>query len=324
MRVASSVLIVCAVTSVARAQTNEAAAIRLFDEGRAQMKAGKFAEACAAFEKSQQLDPASGTLYNLAGCYVKLGRLASAWATFRTLGETDSNEQRRADSLAQAKALEPRLPRLVITVAGERPADLRLELDGLAITSALGVETPVDLGTHALVARATGFADWTQRIEITLEGKAKAIEVKLVKQDSPPPVDPIGPPTPVAPVMSPLADPGPPFSPKLGLIVGGVGVAALATGVVFGLVAKGRYDDAQFLCGEEDQLCSPADIDSANASVDSARSAATISTVAVIGGAALVGAGIGMYLYARSTESAVQVTPGGGGSALGLTLGGSF
>lgn len=324
MRVATSVLIVCAVTSVARAQTNEAAAIKLFDEGRAQMKAGKFAEACAAFEKSQELDPANGTLYNLAGCYVKLGKLASAWATFRTLGETDSNEQRRADSLAQATALEPRLPKLVVTVAGERPADLRLELDGLAITSALGVETPVDLGTHTLVARAAGFADWTQTIEITLEGKAKALELQLVKQDAPPPIEPVIPAPPATPERPPLSDPGPPFSPRLGLLVGGVGVAALATGVVFGLVAKGRYDDAQFLCGEEDQLCSPVDIDAANASVDSARSAATISTAAVIGGAVLVGAGVGMYLYARRTESAVQVTPGGGGSALGLTFGGAF
>jgi hypothetical protein len=314
---------VCAVAAVASAQTNEAAAIKLFDEGRAQLKAGNFVEACAAFEKSQQLDPANGTLYNLAGCYVKLNKLASAWTAYRTLGDTDSNEQRRADSLAQAKALEPRLPKLVITVAGERPSDLRVDLDARDITSALNVDSPVDLGNHTLTAHATGYADWTQKVDITVEGKTKAVEIQLVKQDTPP-TDPVTPVTPVAPVTPTPVDTGPPFSPKVGLIVSGVGVAALATGVVFGLVARGRYNDAQLLCGEEDQLCNPADVDPANASVDSARSAATISTITVVGGAALVGAGIGMYLYARSTESAVQVTPGGGGSALGVTLGGSF
>lgn len=323
MRVASNVLIVCAVATVASAQTNKATAIKLFDEGRAQMKAGNFAEACAAFEKSQELDPANGTLYNLASCYVKLNKLASAWTAYRTLGDTDSNEQRRTDSLAQAKALEPRLPKLVLTLAGERPADLRVDLDGRDITLALAVDNPIDLGKHTLTARATGYADWTQTIEITLEGKTTAVEIQLVKQDTPPPTEPITPVTPVVP-EPPTQDTGVPFSPKVGLIVSGVGVAALATGVVFGLVARGHYSDAQFLCGEEDQLCNPADVDTANGSVDSARSAATISTITVIGGAALVGAGIGMYLYARSAESAVQVTPGGGGSALGVTLGGSF
>jgi tetratricopeptide (TPR) repeat protein len=340
VKVASSLVIVCAVVGTARAQSNEALAIKAFDEGRAHLKAGKYAEACAAFERSQKLDPANGTLYNLAGCYVKLGKLATAWGAYRTLSETDTNDQRRKDSRAQASALAPRLPKLVVTVVGGPPADLLVRLDDLDYTPLLAVDNPIDLGAHTLTASAPGHAPWTQDLQITTEGKTTTVEITLVKQEPPgdavkpmdpppdvsvPPADPIvpGDPSPPAGGASPI-DRGPPFSPTLGLVVGGVGVAALATGVVFGLVARGRYQDAQFLCGAEDQLCRAADVDAANAFADSARSAATISTVSVIGGAVLVGAGTGMFLYARSREAAVQVTPGGGGSAVGLTLGGSF
>ncbi|HUS27770.1 MAG TPA: tetratricopeptide repeat protein, partial [Kofleriaceae bacterium] len=49
-------------SSPALAQNAEGA--RLFEEGRALAKDGKYVEACATFEKSLQLDPAPGTKLN--------------------------------------------------------------------------------------------------------------------------------------------------------------------------------------------------------------------------------------------------------------------
>src|SRR4051812_10965301 len=50
-----------------------------FQDGLRLMKAGNFSDAARRFEQSQSLEPASGTLINLAYCDRQLGKLASAW-----------------------------------------------------------------------------------------------------------------------------------------------------------------------------------------------------------------------------------------------------
>ena len=50
----------------------------LFDEARRLMAEGKYAEACLELEQSQKLRSGIGTQFNLAECYEKTGRIASA------------------------------------------------------------------------------------------------------------------------------------------------------------------------------------------------------------------------------------------------------
>src|SRR5690349_19313439 len=80
--VCSSVLLSSA--SLAQAQAKDpAGAEKLFADARKLLDAGKFAEACQKLADSHLLDPAIGTLLNLAQCYVRIGKTATAWATYR-------------------------------------------------------------------------------------------------------------------------------------------------------------------------------------------------------------------------------------------------
>src|SRR5262249_6041948 len=66
----------------AHAQPAGAQAETLFRQGKDLMAKGKIAEACAAFDASQKLEPTISALLNLAACREKNGQLATAWGLF--------------------------------------------------------------------------------------------------------------------------------------------------------------------------------------------------------------------------------------------------
>lgn len=79
----------------------------LFREGRDAVKRGDYAVACPKFQESQRLDPAIGTLLNLALCEERWGRISEARLHFReVLASSDLDEQRRAIALEHAAALD--------------------------------------------------------------------------------------------------------------------------------------------------------------------------------------------------------------------------
>src|SRR5262245_62114718 len=120
LAVVLAVVVALASSRAARAQSAGSQAQGLFDGGRALMAAGKVAEACALFEQSQKLEPATTTLLNLASCREKNGELATAWGLFldaerATRSATDA-PTRRLHGVAKDRAakLEPRVSRLTI------------------------------------------------------------------------------------------------------------------------------------------------------------------------------------------------------------------
>jgi hypothetical protein len=323
--------------AVAQAQPSQSTvtANALFDKGRQLMNDGKYPEACKAFEQSQKADPAGGTEYNIAACYVKIGKLASAWAIYRDLADSDTNAGRKKDSATKAKALAPRLPKVLINVASPA-ADLALTLDDGDATALVGVETPIDLGDHVIVAKAKGFADKTINQSITAEGKTVTVDVTLDKADAAkvPPPDTGALSTHTASKSTPAHTQVPvdhgtaPRSHRrtYGFIIGGVGLAAVGAGLYFGSVANGHYSDAEDACPMH--MCTGTALATANSDYSDAKSAAGISTGLVVGGGVALAVGVVLILTGGSSEAssstAWHVTPGAANAPAGLSFGGAF
>jgi tetratricopeptide (TPR) repeat protein len=185
MRWWSLALVLASSIGHVHAEPKPSRADELFQRGRKLMTAGNYAEACAAFEESQQIDAAVTTLLNLGACREKRAQLASAVAVFRAAERTARAEgtvksRELADIAAgHVKRLEPMLSMLTIQVPrANRVAGLTIDRDGVRVEPALwDVPVPVDGGTHTIVARAAGRDDWTGTVELAAQRDSKAVTV---------------------------------------------------------------------------------------------------------------------------------------------------
>jgi hypothetical protein len=108
-----------------------------------------------------------------------------------------------------------------------------------------------------------------------------------------------------------------------GLVTAAGGGALLATGVVFGLLARSRWNDAQDVCGGSLTCANDSDTDYAQQFADSARTRAHVSSVLFVAGCIATAAGV--YLWVTSPkESAVRVSATATASGAGVVLGGRF
>lgn len=310
---------------------SKAAAEALFDEGRRLLDAGQIAEACSKLEQSDRLDPAVGTQLNLAVCYERAGRTASAWATYRrAAAAAKARGQAEREELARngAAALEPKLSRLAIVVAPEVRLDgLTIKKNGEVVAPELwGQAVPVDPGPVRVEASAPGYEPWTGEIEIRDPGKTESLSVPALgpgaaveapATEPPPGAAPV-PVVPQSPPADAAADPGA-SQRTWGLVLGGAGVVGLAVGGVFALQAASKNDESKEHCLPNDpNLCT----EEGAALRDDARSAGNVATIVGGIGLALAATGAVLYFTAPSEPARVGVrgTPGGAS----ILLGGSF
>ena len=313
IRVAISSIAVLALAAPAAAQQSEsvAAAEQLFDEARRAVDSGDFATACPLFDASYKLDPALGTLLNMASCYEQLGLLASAWGRYRevvSIATKEGDETRIAIARERAAALEPRLPRLTIKGPGAAIRGLEVTRDDVPVDPAvLGAGIYVDPGEHVVAATAPGRRPFSTRV-IAVESKVAVVEIPELEIE------------PEAPVETPLTtirvqedlDPGR-NRRVLGLAFGGAGVATLATGLGFGLAARSSWQSAfdDGLCDAETLQCTPA----GQERTSSARRNALVANVITGAGAAMIIGGAVVYLTAPR-RSKIAITPTDGGAAM--------
>jgi serine/threonine-protein kinase len=316
------VVAVLAMTRATHAQPKGAEAEVLFRQGKELMAAGKIAEACAAFDASQKLDPTVATLMNQANCREKNGQLATAWGLFlevvQTRATTDqASQQLHAVATARVAKLEPRLSTLRIDVpADSRIGGLEVLRDGEVLDpAAWNKAMPTDGGTYTIAARAPGNAAWSSTIAVATERDAKTIEIPRLRAAELVPMAPKveGPSvvsTPEPPSTLVARETSAVWSMKRKIAVGtaGGGVLALAVGTVLGVSAKNKQSDAHALCPEPQLPCGGAD--RANDLVRSGHNLAIGADVAFgVGAAATIAAGVLWFTGAPESPHRIAIVP---------------
>lgn len=318
-------------------QSDKVAADALFDAARDLMEKGRYAEACPKLADSQRLDPGIGTLLNLGRCYAANGQTASAWATYReaaAAARAEGQAEREALARDQAGKLEPKLTRVVIRVSdAAATAGVVVKRDGQELPRSLwGIPTPIDPGEHTLEAGAPGKLPHQATFDARGEGTTLEVEVPELS-DAPSAASsqssqqtPEGAPAPVNPPAR-LADSSPALPSSggtrrwLGYAVGGVGVAAGVTGVIFGLKGYGQDQDARALCKDTPDACPS--IDKILSLREDAKKNYRYSYIAYgVGGALLVTGAVLVFTAPGGSEAQVvaSVGPEGGGAQFRATF----
>jgi hypothetical protein len=260
-----------AVSSAAASAARVARAQVAFEEGRALLQQGRAREACPLLEESQRLDPGLGTQLNLADCYERLGRFASAHALFTQVAagaRATGQEQRQEVARARAVALETRVSQLIIVVPANEGPELHIQRDGMELArSEWNVLSPVDPGVHRVRAWGPGVGDFRTEVRVGAEGELH--EVAIPVNDA-------------RPFLAPLHR-------KVGLAAAGVGAAGVLVGSVFGLRAIAKKGDAE-RAGCDGRSCATAESGELR---DEARSAGDVATLAMsIGAGGLAAAAV--------------------------------
>lgn len=272
-----------------------AVAEALFNRGLAEMMAGRYETGCPALAESQRIDPQAGTLFTLAECEAKRGRIATAATLYRdyltlfarlTRAEQARQQGRDTFSIQHKAAIEPEVPELTLSLPANAPAGTLVQRDGVAVREVtLGVGLPIDPGEHVVTAQAPGGP--VSEVRVTLAKREKKALVLQV-------------------LTAPEATKDPPLAPQPALprapsgrrvaayTVGSLGLAGLVLGGVMGgltLVKKSVIDAS---CGHDSahpNQCAPG----GTAAADSARTTALVSTIGF--GVGLAGVATAVVLW---------------------------
>ncbi len=277
----------------------------------------QWVDAAALLRELVSEKPTATRLFNLAQAERNLGALADAKEHFA--GARDAAKAEGLGAVAGAAeqamgALDARVPRLVLDLpAGVE--GVRVRIDGREVTPASDGSVEVNPGTRRLEVTAPGYVSHEQtlaprpadRLEVSVELKREAGPEQAPTKDTPTAKDDAS------------AGGGPPLP---AIILGGVGIAALAGGTAFHFVSQSKYDDATANCTKNgDTVSCPKSVKDDpehQQLLDDSDSAKVKRNILIgVGAAALVAGGVWWYLDASSsssTEVGLLVTPGGAGA----------
>lgn len=272
-----------------RSSAVTAMAEALFKEGKKLLAERQIAAACLKFESSYRIDPAPGTLLNLALCHEQEGKLATAWGEFNESLQV-AKKTGRADRSKIARehisAIEPLLSRFVVIVPdGGTQIGLIVEMDGVRLEEgAWGTAIPIDAGDHKTIVRAPKHKTWEKLVTVE-HGKVATV---------------------VIPKLERVAEPLPPDAGNRWKKP--VGFSALGLSAV--LVGIGGYFGARALSigGEVNATCDQLVCNAATwEKIDEGRNAALASNLLIGLGIATVG--VGTFFLVTAPRSSKETPP---------------
>ena len=293
--------------------TTDITAQALFDAGMKLVDQKRYSEACPKLAASAKIDPAWGTLLNLADCYEKNGQTASAWITFKNaeVAARDANQPKfMSYAHDHAANLESKLSR--VQISATTPVEgMIIKRDGAFVsTSEWGVAIPADPGSHTLEVSAPQRKTWTATFTVSADGATTPVVIPTleVTVDATPPGTPAASPAVTTPVVSTpppkeggATSGGMSTQKTIAIVVGAVGVVGIIVGTVEALSAKSSFNDSLSHCLSTDQnMCDATGVSQRN----DARRAGNVATVGFGVGALGLVSGVVLWLTAPSSIAA--------------------
>jgi hypothetical protein len=345
-------VVLCLAPRPSLAQTNnKAEAHRHHDLGLSCMKKKAYGEAIAEFNQAYDLGHDVAVLYDIGQAYVAMDQPVFAVKTLKKFlaeGGKQVPTVRRKEAEATVAIQQRRIASVTIHAAVD---GLVLRVDGIAVGKT-PLPAPLELkaGAHFLSASVEGYRPWDQPLDLA-GGEKRDLEIRLdrVEAAQAPPTAaavPVTPePAPVVPTAetvpspeptrltestaappSPSVSTAPPTRKIVAYALGGVGVAALAVGGVYGVTAISKRHDSNSNCPQNQ--CTQAGVDLNN----QAKTAARVADISI--GVGLVTVAVATYLLLRPVAPsspttspaapAVQVAAALGPREAGLALRGSW
>lgn len=279
---------------------------RLFVEGQEAMSRGEQAFACAKFRSSVGLFPVPNAVANLARCAERDGRVVEAMHAWeQVIAMLPPGDARIGPARERAAALEAKIPRLLLVIPADIPADARILVDSRPLPRGEW-KAPLSLaaGEHTVVVEALEREE--QRFTITLtDGDRKELAVRAGPVSG----------APIAPVAPPSNG-----LRTAAFVAGGVGVAGFVVAGITGGVLLGRDAEIKKSCPAPDR-CDAAGMQE----IDGSKPLLVANAVAW--GFGLAGVGASAVLFFTSLGRSVPATgvaPVVTSGSTGLVLVGEF
>jgi hypothetical protein len=244
------------------------------------------------------------------------GKLVEARDALRTCALPSCKNFIVKDCTAWLDAVETSLPTVVISVkdgAGADLFDVKVSIDGTPLLARLdGQAVPINPGAHTLYFELADRTRLDKRVLIKEGEHNRELEVVL-KPSTAGDANGIG-------QRTSHGDSGPSVHSSswktVGWVAGGLGIAGLVVGTLFGVTAIGDKNSANCDAGN---ACD-------SGPLASAKRAALVADVGLIGGGALLASGLAFVVFAPSkdqTAGAIEVSPSLGANFAGLVVTGS-